>query len=195
MVFVFDLQTKNKYSVPNELGPIQFIENEGSFYGYYISKDNHIGFLDKKMEVVVPAEKYKLVKEVAGAYFYNSVHLTLGDKHGYWDTDGNIVVPFEYDNGVKLSSDLITVIKNGKWSVYNVKNKTQSSASYMEQPKAVGGYFYSVQDNGCQLMKAIDHTKAIDHPLKWVEALTMDWKGLSFGFSGGLGLLADSLFD
>lgn len=109
---------------------------------YVIGEDGKVGYINSKMEVVLPTEYDDIIKESDG--------FILTKDHRKWkiDHDGNVIIPFMYDYIVKmeyianynsdadevyvLSDEFMRYCINGYYGIYNVKtNEIVTPAIYI----------------------------------------------------------------
>ena len=89
------------------------------FYGSdlaKVSKNNRLGFINKKGEVVIPFD-FENVKVFSNGL---AAVMMLG-KHGFIDTSGNLLIPFLYEDAGYFGNGLAPVKKNGKFGFINRK--------------------------------------------------------------------------
>ena len=130
MIFHMDmlgLKKKNFYGLINTFGK-ETIPCE--FYSIYY--DDHYTFLesfpdqyiDRRLRKKFVYEDYILVckiEEHNGAY-----------KWGYYNKNGNLIIPFKYDNALPFTESLAPVMKNGKWGFIDKKGKVVISFIYQK---------------------------------------------------------------
>ena len=98
------------------------------FYGSdlaKVSKNNRLGFINKKGEVVIPFD-FENVKVFSNGL---AAVMMLG-KHGFIDTSGNLLIPFLYEDAGYFGNGLAPVKKNGKFGFINRKGTLTIPCKY-----------------------------------------------------------------
>lgn len=144
------IDTQGALIVPyiyDELEPI----SSGKSSAYIIKKDGMYGLMDKQRKVVLPAkyerfyfnanDELKSISNNEGEGvinrqgivvepIYDNVYIRdniiiakLGEKHGIFDNEGDLIVPFEYDSYHYLKKGVGRLKKGDKVGLFNSKNK------------------------------------------------------------------------
>jgi hypothetical protein len=118
-------ETQNRESVFfNKKGVLQLnlgkrFDWVDGFYGSElakVSKNNRLGFINKKGEVVIPFD-FENVKVFSNGL---AAVMMLG-KHGFIDTTGKLVIPFLYEDAGYFGNGLAPVKKNGNFGFIDRK--------------------------------------------------------------------------
>lgn len=135
-VHIYSKELKKTVSMSNAI--IETI-NENYTKIYSLSD---IEYIDKNGEIVKSTDVYKDSK----IYGYSS-----GDKWGYKDSQGNIVIEAEYDFVTELNDyGFAGILKDGKWGIVDEKGKIISEPTYEIEtyysPNFVGKYLLEILD-------------------------------------------------
>lgn len=125
--------SRNPIDIPIELEVPAFIENGRTMLP--LRAVSEALFLDvnwnEEERTVVINNKYDFIGIETAGY----IRVDIGDKMGFMDIDGNIVIPIEYENDgvygyVQGNGTYAIVKKDGKFGAVDMKNKTLVSFSY-----------------------------------------------------------------
>lgn len=125
--------SRNPIDIPIELEVPAFIENGRTMLP--LRAVSEALFLDvnwdKEERTVVVNDKYDFIGIETAGY----IRVDIGDKMGFIDIDGNIVIPIEYENDgaygyVQGNGTYAIVKKDGKYGAVDMENKTLVNFSY-----------------------------------------------------------------
>ena len=125
--------SRNPIDIPIELEVPAFIENGRTMLP--LRAVSEALFLDviwnEEERTVVINSKYDFIGIETAGY----IRVDIGDKMGFMDIDGNIVIPVEYENDgaygyVQGNGTYAIVKKDGKFGAVDMKNKTLVNFSY-----------------------------------------------------------------
>lgn len=91
----------------------------------------------------------RYVTEALGGFSNGVAALKKNGKWGYINTDGDVVIPFEYDSALTFSEGLAAVEKNGKWGYIDINNNAIIPLEYIYATSMVdgSGVVWKVRDN------------------------------------------------
>jgi hypothetical protein len=84
---------------------------------YYVKKDNKIGLVNDKLQVIVEPN-YDEISNFNEGYAY----VKKDNKYGYINIQGNLIIPLMYDDAEYFSEGLAPVVKDGKWGAIDINN-------------------------------------------------------------------------
>lgn len=125
--------SRNPIDIPIELEVPAFIENGRTMLP--LRAVSEALFLDvnwdEEERTVVVNDKYDFIGIETAGY----IRVDIGDKMGFIDIDGNIVIPIEYENDgaygyVQGNGTYAIVKKDGKYGAVDMENKTLVNFSY-----------------------------------------------------------------
>lgn len=123
--------TLNGQTLENSFGDkltIKSLESVMTKDNFIIVKaDGKYGVLDSKLNTVIPF-KYSYISKGEKLFYAKDKN----NKVGYFDINGDIQIPFEYDNGNLDINGEIVVYKDGKTGVIDLSNKQKIKIDYVE---------------------------------------------------------------
>jgi len=81
----------------------------------------------------------RYVTEALGGFSNGVAAVKKNEKWGYINTDGDVVIPFEYDSALTFSEGLAAVEKNGKWGYIDINNNAVIPLEYIYATSMVDG--------------------------------------------------------
>lgn len=94
-------------------------------YNFYdglamVSKNKMSGYIDVKGKEIIPLIHQSI--GMFGNFDDEIIEAGIGNKRGYYNRKGEIVIPFEYEKAFPFSEGLAPVRKNGKWGFVDSGN-------------------------------------------------------------------------
>lgn len=91
------------------------------YYGLaMVSKNKMCGYIDVKGNEIIPLIHQSIGS--FGTFDDEIIEAAIGNKRGYYNRKGEIVIPFEYEKAFPYSEGLAPVRKNGKWGFVDSAN-------------------------------------------------------------------------
>jgi hypothetical protein len=95
---------------------------------YIVKNNQEMGFYYKIKNLTTPLN-YEIDLSFSG-YVFKVKDISNSNKIGYFNIIGDIVIPFQYDDGHEFYEGLAAVKQNGLWGYINDKNQTIISFQY-----------------------------------------------------------------
>lgn len=134
----YELLQLNSQMYLKNLDKIKIVSGESRMRvgDYYIFKQNDsYGLIDKNLNILIEPIYDGLFKGEKSSLLLAKKK----DKYGYLDTEGRVVIPFEYEIGTLEKNGLMVVKKDNKIGVINHKNEVvvnfDYDGIYYENPK------------------------------------------------------------
>ncbi len=113
-------------------GKILFIDKDGNvvidgeythahdfFHGRaWVQKNGRWGAIDTQGHVVVPIEM--TYDSVSPSACINGISIRIGDRYGFADADGQVVIPPEYEESISWYGKYAVTKKNGQWVILHL---------------------------------------------------------------------------
>lgn len=119
------LEKNGKWGAVNERGewmfPVEYDDIKDRLEGgHFLTKNSKMGFSNSEGVLTIDFLYDKLVNYSSS---WDGAEAKLGEKWGYVDKDGNVVVPIEYDYVSLCADGMIKVEKDNKYGFYNIKGR------------------------------------------------------------------------